>query len=718
MVINEKLAYIARTKLSVKELMNSRFKVIRPEDSLRNVIEICLDTKLDTLPVVDENDRMIGVLPKGRLYDALLDNCMLDEPCAPYVIPHPIEHSMENAYINQASMLEKIRKSRVGNVPILDSDGKVIGIIGKLEYLRETLALTIESYALLESIFQSIYEGMMVVDNEGTILRINQSAQKMFQLKEDETLNKKFQDLFPEVDIIPGLHLGLKTTIKSIPVIINQVPIQEMGRQIGYNLAFLDLTDIEHIAQKLETVKALKKLLAGILRFSSDGIFITGRNGVIKWVNEKACSLLGVAPDKFIGHSLESVFHNDLPLQVARTGIAEVDVCRVNGTNCVVHHLPVKDKADESGPASIFTTIYLADNKLTEDMARKWLSLKQQVRYRDALVKKGIGRIGFESIVTSNDEFRKIVFDAQQIARSSSKVLLTGESGVGKDLFARGIHLASPRADQSFIKINCAAIPEKLLESELFGYAPGSFTGALKKGKIGYFEQADQGTIFLDEIGEMPLSLQVKILQVIQDKQFMRVGSTTPQKVDVRIIAATNRDLKQAIANGSFREDLYFRLNVIEFTLPPLRSRQEDILLLAEYFVQKYNRILGASLIGINRAAQAVLINYSWPGNIRELENAIERAANYAWEGEIGVIHLPPHISQKAPGQVIEEKPSFRSSLDDIGKNMIISALKKADGNKSAAAKILKMSRSTFYRRLNQYDLCKEHMNPPKPNLY
>ncbi len=707
MAVNDKLAYIARTQLPVKELMNRNFQVIRPQDNLRKVIEICLETKLDTLPVVDENDRMIGVLPKGRLYDALLENHGLDEPCAPYVVRHHIEYGMENAYINQASMIERSHKSRVSNVPVLNSDGKVVGIIGKLEYLRETLALTIESYVHLESVFQTIYEGMIVVDNEGTISRINQSAQNMFRIKEDETLNHKIQDLFPEVEFFPGFYLGVKRTVRDVPVIINQVPIQEEGKQIGYNLAFLDLTNIENIAHELEIVKELRNTVTGILRASSDGVVISGRKGVIIYINEKACNLLGVSSDKLLGLPLASVFRNDLPLQVARTGIAEVDVCRINGKNCVIHYLPVKDKADKLGPVRIFTTIYLADNKLTEDICRTWLSLRQQVQYyRGALLKKGIGKRGFESIVSNNSEVIKIALDAQQIARSSSTVLLVGESGVGKDLFARAIHLASPRADQIFIKINCASIPETLLESELFGYASGAFTGASKKGKPGYFEQANLGTIFLDEIGEMPLSVQVKILQVIQDKQFTRIGGTNPQKVDVRIIAATNRDLKEALAKGTFREDLYYRLNVIKFTLPPLRSHPEDILPLAEHFVQKYNRILGTSLIAINRAAQAALTNYSWPGNIRELENAIERAANYAWEGEIGIEHLPPHILQNDSKQVVKEPPSFRTSIDDMDKNMIIGALKKAEGNKSAAAKILKISRSALYRRMAKYQLC------------
>jgi transcriptional regulator with PAS, ATPase and Fis domain len=249
--------------------------------------------------------------------------------------------------------------------------------------------------------------------------------------------------------------------------------------------------------------------------------------------------------------------------------------------------------------------------------------------------------------------------------------------------------------------VNCAAIPEALLESELFGYAPGSFTGASKKGKPGYFEQAQGGTIFLDEIGDMPLPIQVKLLQVLQEKQFIRVGGTGTQKVDVRIIAATNRDLRDAITRGVFREDIYYRLHVIEFRLPPLRDHSEDILPLAETFIEKYNHILGANVTGMNQAARDVLTQHDWPGNIRELENAVERAANWVWEGEIGTEHLPPELFPSV------KKPlaSYRTTLKEMDQEILLETLKRAGGNKSQAARLLNLSRSAFYYKLAKYGL-------------
>jgi transcriptional regulator with PAS, ATPase and Fis domain len=248
------------------------------------------------------------------------------------------------------------------------------------------------------------------------------------------------------------------------------------------------------------------------------------------------------------------------------------------------------------------------------------------------------------------------------------------------------------------------SIPESLFESELFGYAPGSFTGALKSGKSGYFERANNGTIFLDEIGDMPLSIQVKLLQVLQEKEFTRVGGTEKQQVDVRIIAATNRDLREAISNKTFREDLFYRLNVIEFHLPPLRNRPEDVIPLAQAFVEKYNDILGSRVTGIQESAQMALQQYDWPGNIRELENAIERAANYVWEGEIGIDNLPSQI-RKGPVSTQERMPSYQGAMMDAERTLLLKTLEKTGGNKSAAARLLNMSRSTFYEKLAKYDI-------------
>ncbi len=692
--------------LSVKQMMNSDYRVISPGDSLRTVIEIYKETKLDSVPVVDDKGVLVGVMPRSRLYQALLEGVSIDEPCTPYMVSPAISVESDLGY-DEVSLIVRVNNSTIGTVPVVDKLGKVIGMAGRLEYMKAGFHVATTTSALLESIFEAMHEGIIATDNEGYIIRINHSIESMFGISAEKVVGLQLEEVFPGIDYSNEFKLGVRKALRGIPVIINQVPIMRDDKQIGTNFVLLDISDIEDIAQELESVKELQTTLSGVLSASSDGVFVSDRSGKIKYVNEMAVQLMGSRIEKLIGQSVEDILKTKVPIEVAGTGLAEVDVCRIGDRNCVVSHVPIKKTGNQDGSktAGTVSTLYLADNKLTEEITRKWFFLQQQVNYyRDELEKQGgTPKITFDSIVTQNVHFMAMKKEGQRIAQSSSTVLLTGESGVGKDMFARAIHAASPRANKPFIKVNCAAIPETLLESELFGYAPGSFTGAAKRGKPGYFEQAHEGTIFLDEIGDTPLSIQVKILQVLQEKQFMLVGGTKTHTVDVRIIAATNRNLREAMSRGDFREDLYYRLNVIEFYLPPLRARQEDIILLVQMFIAKYNSILNTRVTGISKEAQDVLQHYSWAGNIRELENAIERAANYVWEGEIELEHLPAHILEA------QDKPkttsSYRTVLDDMDREIIIETLRQTEGNKSAAARMLNISRSAFYEKLAKYGI-------------
>lgn len=696
------------TWLTVEQMMNTNFKVLYPDDTLRTVVEYYQEYKINTLPVVDRDENLIGVFPKKRLFKALLEGADLDSSLSPYMVDHPVFVCIDRTY-DEYSLVVRVTKSQVDNVVVLGRDKKVAGMIGTAEYLRESLNVITSSSALMESVFRVNYEGLIILDNEGFILRVNPAAEKMFQLNFSDVQGKKLQEILPEIPITGQLEIGVRKTVKSLPVIINQVPIIENEELVGSSLAFLDISAMEKIARELEMVKGLQTTIDGVLSASSDGVFVSDTAGTIKYVNERACKLVSMTADQIIGQPIQTLLQTNGPVNIMKSGTAEVDSCDIGGKKCIISHIPFKSGSDENAEITgVVNTIYLNDNAVTEEIARKWFYLKQQVQYyREELEKRGGSCSRFDQIITSNPEFEKIKKEALFIARSSSTVLLTGESGVGKDMFSRGIHEASPRAKQPFIKVNCVSIPETLFESELFGYAPGSFTGALKNGKPGYFERANLGTIFLDEIGDMPMSIQAKLLQVIQEKEFMRVGGTKKQTVDVRIIAATNRDLREAIANKTFREDLFYRLNVIEFHLPPLRERQEDIVALAESFIEKYNNILGAKVTGINDQAQKALQAYPWPGNIRELENAIERAANFVWEGEIGVENLPAQIVQpdQEPQLQPPPQPSYRNTLIDFEKEMLLDVLKKANGNRSAAARMMNLSRSAFYDRLAKYDL-------------
>ncbi len=319
----------------------------------------------------------------------------------------------------------------------------------------------------------------------------------------------------------------------------------------------------------------------------------------------------------------------------------------------------------------------------------------------------GNGRIN-SSIIGCDPKIKELLKFACDIAPSKSTVLLTGESGTGKEVVARFIHQASNRRDKPFVAVNCAALPENLLESELFGHEKGAFTGALNR-KIGKFELADKGTLLLDEIGEMDALLQAKLLRVIQEHEIDVVGGSKPVAVDVRIIATTNRDLEEEIRKGTFRQDLYYRLSVMPIHLPMLRERNGDIELLSEHFVSKYNRENGKNILGVSKEGLEVLYKYNWPGNIRELENIIERAVVLCKEDYLQPSHLFLHgMFSSFQGQSdssVSEDSFVGKSLPDVEKRVILKTLEKLNGNRTHAAKVLGISIRTLRNKLNEYEL-------------
>jgi len=325
-----------------------------------------------------------------------------------------------------------------------------------------------------------------------------------------------------------------------------------------------------------------------------------------------------------------------------------------------------------------------------------------QLREENRNLREALGqRYQYDNIVAHSAKMQAVLALVERVAPTNSTVLLGGESGVGKDLIARAIHQHSNRASGPFVKINSTAIPENLLESELFGYEKGAFSGATGS-KPGKFELADKGTLFLDEIGDVPPSIQVKLLRVLQEREFERLGGTKTLKVDVRLIAATNRDLRAALEDGTFREDLYYRLNVVAIDIPPLRDHKEDIPALANFFLEKFTRESGKPIRGITPAAMKLLLDFHWPGNVRELENIIERGVTLSTGSTLDVadIHLDPPSPRAVAGMPTVLPVGM--TLDQWEDEAIREALKQANGNKSQAARALGLSRNALRYRLSK----------------
>jgi two-component system NtrC family response regulator len=349
----------------------------------------------------------------------------------------------------------------------------------------------------------------------------------------------------------------------------------------------------------------------------------------------------------------------------------------------------------------------LEASKRADDAAERAARLEARVR---ALTEELDGRSGFRRVIGNSPQWRRVLTQATQVAATDTTVLLLGESGTGKEVVARFLHRASARKGGPFVALNCAALPEQLLEAELFGYERGAYTGATQS-KPGQLEQAAGGTLFLDEVAEMSPTAQAKFLRVLQEREFQRLGGTRVLRADARVVAATNRDLQRGIADGDFREDLYYRLNVFAISLPPLRERRDDILPISETFLVELGRTLGRPPGGISKDARQLLLDYHWPGNVRELRNILERAAILCDGGLITADHLAFSVPrtaaiagarEPAPADAV---PPASGELHTVERSMIESALQLARFNKSKAAKALGLSRHQLYIRMQKYGL-------------
>jgi len=346
--------------------------------------------------------------------------------------------------------------------------------------------------------------------------------------------------------------------------------------------------------------------------------------------------------------------------------------------------------------------VYLALKKAEEreSLKRENLQLKERIQK----IKESYN---FGKMVAKSRVMQSIFSLSAKVAKYNTTVLIYGASGTGKELIARGIHFSSDRSKNSFVPVNCGGIPENLLESELFGYKKGAFTGALKD-KIGLFEEASGGTIFLDEIGEMPLSLQVKLLRVLQENEIRPVGDSKPKKIDIRVLAATSKNLEQEIKKGTFREDLFYRLNVLPINLPPLRERNEDIPLLCSHFINQFNKRLNKDIGNITPAAMSLLLKHNWPGNVRELENVIERALVLAEDKLLAPENFPSLIGEREGADQIDkifEGYSLKDAQKDLEKMLISKALTKTEGNRTKAAQLLEISHPSLLSKIKAYNI-------------
>jgi len=435
-----------------------------------------------------------------------------------------------------------------------------------------------------------------------------------------------------------------------------------------------------------------------------NGVMITDPDGKIIFFSAAYGNFIGIDPKSTIGKNCADVVENTRMPVVGKTGIPEINhPHRIMGQDMVVQRIPIKK---DGKVIAVYGQVMFEDIRDVQALAAKLNFLESKVKlYEKELVSLRASKYTIKNIVGKSEAITGLKQLALKAAQTNAPVLILGESGTGKELFAHAIHHASDRRPFPFVRLNCAAIPKELLEAELFGYEPGAFTGAGSKGKPGKFELAHRGTIFLDEIGELPLEMQPKLLRVIEEKEIERLGGTRVSRYDFRLIAATQENLGQSVEQGKFRKDLYYRLNVIPVQIPPLRDRKDDIRTITEHLVQSLNKDLGMNVTRISPEVMSILEKYDWPGNVREMSNVLERIL-YSIEGDtIEINHLPFFLQSLGAGVTPYNPASLKRLREEMEREALVQAIRLANNNKKQAAEKLGIHRTALYKKMKKLNI-------------
>lgn len=435
-----------------------------------------------------------------------------------------------------------------------------------------------------------------------------------------------------------------------------------------------------------------------------NGCLVTDSDGYITHFNQPYGEFLGMVPEEQIGRHCTEVIENTRMHLVARAGKAEINHSqRIQGQDMVVQRIPIRKNGKIVG---VFGQVMFKDVRDVRKLAHKLKLLESKVEfYEKELISLRSTKYTIDSIIGVSSALGSLKQDAVQAASTQLPVLITGESGTGKELFAQAIHHTSPRKIHPFVRINCASIPKDLLETELFGYDRGAFTGAKSEGKPGKFELARRGTVFLDEIGDLPLDMQPKLLRVLEEKEFERIGGTRLIKADFRLIAASNQDLEGMLEDGRFRKDLFYRLNVIPLHIPPLRERKEDIIPMARHMLNQISNDASILEIALDAQAERAMLNYDWPGNGRELSNVLERIVSTLKGDTIYLCDLPFYLYRSRKQLPGEGRKSLKNIHDSAEREAIRYALESTDYNKAKAADLLGIHRTALYKKMRKYSI-------------
>lgn len=607
-------------------------------------------------------------------------------------------------------------------VPIVDETDGLLGFMRSKIINRKTKRYYRQIAELERKILDASHNGILAINQEGKVIVYNPAAERIIGRSRGEVIGRHIVELDPNMGVMDAVNqmtpmTGVRTEINGVKILANRTPLIYEGECVGAMSVFLDVSEYDAVCNQLQTSNSVVKELDAIFENSYDGFYIADKNGRVTRVNSAWEKICGFPRAEIIGktaHDLVDSKWYDKSAAVAALEQKKTVTLLVNilagprkGNQVMATGTPM---FDDNGELSQIV-VNVRDMTDLEQLQRQLeATVELNQRYVSELEQIRLQQLKMEDLVAKSPAMQRVVEMAARIATVDSTLLIMGESGVGKEVITNKIHSLSRRKNQPFIKINCGAIPENLLESELFGYAGGAFTGAKRDGKPGMFELASTGTLFLDEIGELPLGLQVKLLRVLQEKNLTRVGGVKPIPVDVRVIAATNKDLPALVKAGAFRDDLYYRLNVFGIQIPPLRQRREDIPPLLHEMLRKVNQKYGMQK-RFTPAAVERLMNYDWPGNVREMENLVERLVVLVNEPNIEPCHLPEAMQIKnelildgVEAVVLNRVVPYKQAVEELEALLLERAFGEL-GSTRKVARVLEVNQSTIVRKMKQYQI-------------
>jgi PAS domain S-box-containing protein len=687
----------------VSDFMRPHPIVIKSTATLKDAIEIIINNKIDGVPVVDEENMMVGLVTKTLALREINRNDDLKQTISKIMKTDPIVTEPNED-------ISTLITVNVGCLPVV-TDRRVVGMITLSDTVRAYFSSIINLKEELDTVINSAYNGIITIDTDGNVRLINSAAEKMLGMLKKDVLGRPLSQILPDSNLYDVVRsgktdFGQKIKFEDKILVTNKSPLAHKDNVIGAVAVFQDISDFELISEELHYTKSLKEELATIIESSFDGIYLTDRSGKILRVNEAFTRITGIGSEELLNKTIDElvergVFKHTIPLQALADGKPVTTSQEVRtGKTILVTSNPILDEDGQISRivhnARDITELNNLKNKLEQTE-----SLSQH--YREQLNKIKISN----KYITKARSSKAMIELVMRLSAVDTTVLITGESGVGKEIIAQILHENSDRRDKLMVTVNCAAIPENLLESELFGYEAGAFTGASRKGKIGAFELADGGTIFLDEISELPFNLQSKLLRALQQKEITRLGGNKPLKVNVRIIAATNQNLLDMVAKKEFRNDLFYRLNVIPVNIPPLRDRREEIPDFVSHFTKLFNKKYNINKRFDERAVHD-LMQYNWPGNVRELQNMIERNMITSEKDVIKNLDFGEDKPDRYRIDAAFKEPAsalqLKTAVENLERDIIQDALHH-HGTSRKAAFALGISQPTIVRKASKYKI-------------